>query len=202
MSHSPAIIFDLGKVLLDFDYHKAVVNLGKHSPLSETELHTLINQSPLLFQYETGLLTTAQFFEEIRKVSKFGPGLENFLPIFGDIFEEIPEMIELHRTLRNRGFPTYIFSNTNELAINHIKARYPFFSEFDGYVLSYEQRSMKPDARIYQAVETLTGLRGSDLLYLDDRAENIEAGAGRGWQVIHHTDPATTKSALKKLNLI
>ena len=48
---------------------------------------------------------------------------------------------------------------------------------------------MKPDAKIYEALETMTGKRGAEILYLDDRPENVDAGAARGWQVILQTDP-------------
>jgi HAD superfamily hydrolase (TIGR01509 family) len=51
---------------------------------------------------------------------------------------------------------------------------------------------MKPDAGIYAALENLSGLRGSDLLYLDDRPENVEAGSARGWRAWLHSDPAAT----------
>src|SRR5437868_15214881 len=98
-------------------------------------------------------------------------------------------MLEVHAQLRARGFPTFIFSNTNDLAITHIRKNFPFFANFDGYILSYEHGVMKPDARLYEVVERLSGGRGSEILYLDDRAENIEAGAARGWNVILQESP-------------
>ena len=55
-------------------------------------------------------------------------------------------MIQLHAALRQQGIPTYIFSNTNELAVSHIRRTFPFFANFDGYILSYEHGAMKPDA--------------------------------------------------------
>ncbi len=58
-------------------------------------------------------------------------------------------MIALHAELRGRGVPTYIFSNTNDLAIEHIRRNFPFFKNFVGYIYSYEIGAMKPDARIY-----------------------------------------------------
>jgi FMN phosphatase YigB (HAD superfamily) len=51
---------------------------------------------------------------------------------------------------------------------------------------------MKPDAGIYEAVERLSGFSGADLLYLDDRSENIAAGASRGWRAWIHEDPLIT----------
>lgn len=192
MHRAKAVVFDLGKVLLDFDYGKVVRGMQEHCSLSETEIHALINQSGLLFRYETGLISTGDFFEEVKRASKFCRGFEVFEPLFADIFTPIPEMIDLNERLRSSGVPTYIFSNTNEIAIKHIRVAYPFFGNFTGYIYSYEERSMKPDSRIYEAVEKRTGLRGADLLYIDDRAENIAHGAERGWQTVHHRTPEET----------
>ena len=96
---------------------------------------------------------------------------------------------------------TYIFSNTNDLAIRHCRRNYPFFSNFDGYILSYEQGVMKPEPKIYEAVERLSNRHGDQLLYLDDRPENIAAGAERGWQVILHESPEATYAAVQRLGL-
>ena len=95
-------------------------------------------------------------------------------------------MVQLQAALRQRGLPAYVFSNTNELAVGHIRRSFPFYANFDGYILSYEHGAMKPDARLYEVVERQSGRRGAEILYLDDRPENIAAGAARGWQVILH----------------
>ena len=111
-------------------------------------------------------------------------------------------MIELHAELRRQGFKTYIFSNTNDLAVEDIREKFPFFANFTGYILSYEVRSMKPDAKIYEALEQMAGKRGSDLLYIDDRLENIEAGAKRGWQTILQETPEKTLAAIQRLGIL
>jgi 2-haloacid dehalogenase len=60
---------------------------------------------------------------------------------------------------------------------------------------------MKPDAPIYEVVEKMTGHKGADIFYLDDRPENIEAGLKRGWRAHIHTDPEDTFQVAKKLGL-
>lgn len=187
-----AVIFDLGKVLLDFDYNLAARALAPHSDLSVAEFKRAVDQSPLLHRYESGRMTTGEFVAEVRRVTGFRGSEELFHGTFGDIFTEIPEMVALQRRLSEQGVPTYVFSNTNELAVRHIRRAFPFFGGFTGYIYSYEARSMKPDPGIYVALETLTGLRGADLLYLDDRAENIAHGAERGWRTILHGDHASS----------
>ena len=107
-------------------------------------------------------------------------------------------MIELHAELRRRGVPTYIFSNTNDLAIEHIRRNFPFFKNFDGYIFSCEIGAMKPDAKIYEALEKLAGRRGADIVYLDDRPENAAAGTARGWRAILHETPERSRAAVGK----
>jgi len=196
-----AIIFDLGKVLLDFDYSIAARRIAERckTPLEEINRH--IAQSPLLFRYETGLMTTDEFYREVCGLTGFADNLEEFSGFFGDIFSPIEPMVRLQADLRARGYPTYIFSNTNDLAIGHIRRNFPFFANFDGYIFSYEHGSMKPDAKIYEIAEKQSGYQGEDLLYLDDRPENTQAGARRGWQVILHESFEKTRTAFQKLGL-
>ena len=61
---------------------------------------------------------------------------------------------------------------------------------------------MKPDAKIYEALEKLAGRRGADILYLDDRPENVAAGAARGWRTILHETPEKTRAALENFKLL
>jgi HAD superfamily hydrolase (TIGR01509 family) len=200
---TPAIVvFDLGKVLVDFDYSIAARKIAERSTSPAVDIRKFLDHSPLLYRYETGLMTRQEFFEEVRQATGFGGTIEEFSAFFADIFWEIPPMIELHATLRRRGIPTYIFSNTNDLAIEHIRRNFPFFSNFDGYILSYEIGAMKPAAKIYEALEQMSGKRGGEILYLDDRQENVDGGAARGWQVILQTDPAKSRAAIERIGLL
>jgi glucose-1-phosphatase len=203
MSRTPTItprvaVFDLGKVLLDFDYHRVAEALSRRSDLSPVEVKAIIDQTPLLHRYESGGMTTEAFFEEVRRQIQYRGDFEEFSVVFGDIFAEIPEMVALHRSLRERSIPTFVFSNTNALAIAQVRLKFPFFSAFDGYVLSYEVGAMKPAAPIYEAVESLTGVNGPELLYIDDRPENIEAAVLRGWHAVLHTSSELTHAAVRR----
>lgn len=192
----------MGKVLLEFDYSRAASGLAAKSTMNAEEIKRLINQSPLLFRYETGLMSKQEFYEAIRLATGFSGNLAEFSSVFGDIFDPMPEMIELHAALKKKGVPTYIFSNTNELAVAHIRQNFAFFNGFDGYILSYEHGAMKPQEKLYEVVEQKTGQRREKIIYIDDRPENIEAGAARGWQVVLQETPAKSRVALRKAGLL
>ena len=197
-----AVVFDLGKVLVDFDYSIAIRKIAARCKISLAEVAKFIDQSPLLFDLECGQIGKEEFFKAVCAFAGFDGTLAEFSGYFADIFTEIPPMIDLHAQLRARGFPTYIFSNTNELAIVHIQQGFPFFKNFDGYIYSYEHRAMKPDLKLYEVVERVSGRSGAQILYLDDRPENAEAGLVRGWQVIHHVSPEETAERVRKLGML
>ncbi len=197
-----AIVFDLGKVLVDFDYAIAGRKLAARATMAASELGRFLIGVPLIVRYETGLISSEEFYREIKAASGYLGDLEEFASLFADIFTPIQPMIQLHADLRTRGFPTYIFSNTNDLAVRFIRRNFPFFHQFDDYILSYEHQSMKPDARLYEVVEERSGARGADILYIDDRPENIVAGAVRGWQTILQESPGKTRAAIQELGLL
>ena len=196
------VVFDLGKVLLDFDYSIAARRVGERGKMAAAEVKHFIDHSPLLFRLERGLMTSQQFYHEVSTATGFAGNFDEFRDFFSDIFAPINPMVELQGHLRKQGFPTFIFSNTNDIAIAHIRRTYPFFANFDGYILSFEHGAMKPDAGLYEVVERETGRKGDEILYLDDRAENVAAGATRGWQVILQEAPEKTRVAIENLGLL
>ena len=202
MTKPNAVIFDLGKVLVDFDYSIAGRRIAARGRVSVEAVQELIDHSPLLFRFETGQVSKEQFFAEVQAATGFRGTVEEFGEFFADIFTAIEPMVKLNAELRQRGVPTYIFSNTNELAISHIRGRFPFFSQFNDYILSYEHGAMKPEGRLYEVVERQTGLRGTDLLYFDDRAENVAAGAARGWRAFVHHTPEQTREIIARSGLL
>jgi HAD superfamily hydrolase (TIGR01509 family) len=199
MKTSSVVVFDLGKVLVDFDYSIAAKRIAAHSARPAAEIKSFIDQTPLLLDYEAGRVTRLEFFERVRAATGFRGTIEEFGRFFADIFTPIPPMIELHAELRRQKIPTCVFSNTNDLAIEHIRRSFPFFADFDGCIFSYEVGALKPQPEIYEAVEKMSGRRGGEIIYIDDRLENVEAGSTRGWKTILHESPEKTRAALQKI---
>ena len=202
MPRPRAVVFDLGKVLVDFDYSIAGRRIAARGKMPAAEVQKFIDHSPLLFRFETGQINREQFFAEVQSATGFEGTLDEFTEFFADIFSPIQPMLNLHAALRQRGVPTYVFSNTNELAVGHIRKNFPFFSQFNGYVCSYQHGAMKPDARLYEVVERTSRLGGSELLYLDDRPENVAAGAARGWQAVLHESAEKSQVAVVASGLL
>jgi HAD superfamily hydrolase (TIGR01509 family) len=197
------VVFDLGKVLVDFDFGIAAAGIARRSTrLGVGEVLKLLDYAPLLVRYESGQIDTRQFCTEAISATGWQGTVEEFGLTFADIFTAIDPMIEMHGELRRRGVPTWILSNTNDLAVSWVRQKFPFFSNFDGYMLSYEVKVMKPSPTIYQLIEQRTGCHGAELLFMDDRKENVDAAAARGWQIIHHSCPEATRTRIRELGLL
>lgn len=198
MAKPEVVVFDLGKVLVDFDYSLVANRLRARTQMQLEDIAVRLDRSPLLVKFETGRIGTEEFYRQVVLLTGYDGTLDEFAVEFGDIFSPIPEMIEWQTRLRVRGVPTFIFSNTNELAVRHIRSAFPFFSGFDAYVYSHEVGAMKPEAKIYEAVEAVTGRQSDAILYIDDLEENIAAGAARGWRTIQHVSPTTTLESARE----
>ena len=183
------VIFDLGKVLLDFDFAIAAKELARYSPQEEEQILESINQSPLLHTFERGDWSEAQFFQKLSVECRLEASLEELKKGFAEIFTPVPSMVGFMKSLKERGIPVMVFSNTNVTAVDYIRAAFPFFERFDAYCLSYEHGCMKPDTTLYGVAQLMTRCTPGNLLFLDDRAENVHAARQMGWSAIHHQAP-------------
>jgi FMN phosphatase YigB (HAD superfamily) len=196
--NSKAVVFDLGKVLLHFDFGIAAKNLARHADATAEEILAQINQTPHLHAYERGEVSSEAFYQNIGTLCGYHESFEVFSNDFADIFEEWDVMVEFMRSLKSKQVPIMVFSNTNEIAVSFIRETYPFFNEFDHHCYSYEHGMMKPTSALYEKVEQILGRQGKDLFFIDDKAENVEAAIERGWSGQIHIHPEETIPAVKK----
>ena len=196
-----AVAFDIGKVLLDFDYGIFVRRMAPRTCMTELELDTFLNQSPLLIEYESGRLTSSEFFNMVQRETDFNGTEVEFATFFEDIFTPDEAMIGLHQQIAEAGVETYSFSNTNEMAVRFMSREYSFWPRSTGHVLSYEAKAFKPESGMYESLEGRTGCRGDAIAYVDDLPENIAAGEARGWRCVQHYDAASTRSVFQSFGL-
>jgi glucose-1-phosphatase len=201
MSVPSVVVFDLGKVLVDFDYGIAAAKIARRGKLTPQQVRYVLEHGPLLGRFESGLMTNEEFAAEVCASCGFSGTMDEFYEFFADIFSEIKPMTAMQAALRANRIPTCVLSNTNGIAVGHIRRHFPFFSHFDGYILSYEVGALKPEEKIYAAVERATGHAREAIVYLDDRVENVQGGLARGWRALLHETPEKTIPALRQMGL-
>ncbi|MEZ6092665.1 MAG: HAD family phosphatase [Pirellulaceae bacterium] len=188
--------FDLGNVLVGFSAAKACEQIANLLDRSAREIETILFDNGLQRRYETGLITSSEFAQA---VCKDGSVAEAAIILAGsDIFWPLQDSLDWIQRFKQAGIPIGILSNTCQghwdfLAQGIME---PYLSEFDQIVLSYEVQSMKPSPGIYAEAIRKTNLPPEQILFVDDRAENIEAAQRAGIQAMQFVDEKTIPELL------
>ena len=196
-----AICFDLGKVLLQFDWRLMLDRVAKKSPLPPEEISRLLKEDPQVLVYEAGGITSAKFFSHLKKLLRYKGTAKELRAVFSDIFTPLPDHIALAALLAPH-YPLAIISNTNEAHIVHAEATYSFFSLFRARIYSHQVKAMKPDPAIYRAaLAALGGIDPLETLFIDDIEANILGAVRLGWQTIHLRPEVDLREALASYDL-
>jgi glucose-1-phosphatase len=189
---SRAFLFDIGNVLLHFDFTKAARRFAALSDVGESEVLTRI--ATLKNALESGAMGDDEFITEATRLIGFRGTRADFVETWNDIFTENHAAIGLAQKLAE-DFPLYLFSNTNGLHKEWFLNRFRAFSLFRSGVFSHEARCMKPEAAFYEAAVSQFGIDPAQTFYIDDLAENIAAGQRFG--LICHQYDSSRHDALE-----
>lgn len=199
VEQSRFVYFDLGNVLALFDHHIAARNLAGICGRSLAEVIDKLFVTDLQTRYETGLVTSQQYVDEINQTLNCRVSHESILEAISDMFQPNWPIIQALELVQQAGIPIGILSNTCEAHWNWLmKEEWPMLRGwYKHIVLSYEVHSMKPDAGIYVECERVCGCAGRNVFFTDDRADNIAAAASRGWATHQYLGIADLMHSLK-----
>ena len=194
------IIFDLGNVLLDFN--PEVYVKSKITEEKVEEIYKCIFQSD-----EWPMLDRGTISEEQAKTNIINRNIENQELInlvfenWYDILIPIEGSVEVLKKLKQNGYKVYYLSNFHLAAFEHVTKKHDFFRIFDGGVVSYKEKLLKPEKEIYEKIVDKYDLEPSQTVFIDDMKENVKAAIRSGLKVILLKNPKDLKIELEKLNV-
>jgi HAD superfamily hydrolase (TIGR01509 family) len=196
-----AVCFDLGKVLIDFDWQEVLLRLAQKSTLSPEEIWSRISHDSQLLGYEKGTITSAKFFSHLKKRLEYKGTAKEIRAGFVDIFTPLADNIALAALLAPH-YPMAIISNTNEAHITHAESTYTFFSLFPVRIYSHQIGTMKPEREIYERARLALGnIDPQEMLFIDDLEPNILGAVQIGWQTIHLRPEVSLRQSLASYEL-
>ena len=197
-----ALLFDLGRVVLDVDFNKALERWAGHAGCAPADLVARFLRDDAYKRHETGAISDAEFFAALR--SSLGIELSDaeFIEGWNAIFVgEMPGIAPLLARAAQR-LPLYAFSNTNPAHVEHFSVVYAgVLGHFREIFLSSTIGLRKPDAAAYDHVVKAIGVPAKRIVFFDDLAENIECAQARGLTAVHVTSPDDVAHALAALGL-
>jgi HAD superfamily hydrolase (TIGR01509 family) len=196
------VISDLGRVVLWFDngifLRKLAGRAGR--PFDEVKA-TVHGDLELLRRFDGGAVTPAEFHARVMTIVGADMSYGEFYEIYNDIFTPNPPAIDVLARVKAAGLKTLLLSNTDPERFGFVRRRFPEVGLFDGFVLSYELKLLKPDPEIYLAAARLGRSDPADCVFIDDMEENVRGAVEAGLAGIHYRPETDLASELMRLDL-
>jgi putative hydrolase of the HAD superfamily len=177
-------LYDIGRVLLDFDFEGSLARiLPPDCPDPKERLSHLLDRKD---EFESGAIDPDEYIDWALGMLGSKVSHAEFRHAWQRIFTPNRPMWERVRQLNAAGHRLILFSNTNAIHCPWVFEEYPEFSLFDAAVLSYEVGAIKPHPPIYQNAIDTHSLVPESTLYIDDLPENIATGREFGFHCFQY----------------
>jgi len=179
-----AIVFDLGQVLVRFDYKHFVEKVNTHKAgIGERFLELYKKNYDIHRDFEKGLTSEKDFIAQMLEYLEHIIDEETFCRYWSDIFSFNENVIALLPDLK-KNYKLYLVSNTNSIHKEYGYQDYEFLKLFDQLFLSHEVKFIKPEEDIYREVEDVSGFPSKEHIFIDDILEYVDAAKNIGWDGI------------------
>jgi putative hydrolase of the HAD superfamily len=191
------IIFDLGGVIINVDYHKTE-NAFKNLGIPDFDrIFSQVRQSKIVDKLETGDISPAEFRKNLRDFSRFNISDTNIDDAWNAMILDFPhDRIAILDKLR-LNYRIFLLSNTNQIHIDCCIRNLNFDmikSNFEKVYLSHEIHMRKPDTETYRFVLNDAQLQASQTLFIDDTAINVEGAKLAGLNAYHLANGETVNN--------
>jgi FMN phosphatase YigB (HAD superfamily) len=179
-----AIIFDLGKVIIPFDFARGYSAIAGLCSYDAREIPGRLLRTDLVRRFETGQIAPQEFVDELSRILDIKVDYAEFCRMWSSIFLPetlIPEsMVEgLHRNWK-----VLLLSNTNAIHFDMIRESYGLLRHFDDFILSYEVGALKPAPRIYREAIARAGCLPEQCFFTDDIADYVAGAKKEGMDAV------------------
>ncbi len=200
---SPAIIFDFGGVLMDWNPRYLYRKLFNGDDEAVEQFLNEIDFVKWNFEQDRG----RSFAEGVAWLCGKCPEHQALIRAYDERWEEsiagpIQGTVDLLHALMRAGYPLYGLSNWSVEKFLLAQAKYPFFQWFDDILISGAAKLVKPDPRIYARLLERIGRPAGECLFIDDSLTNLAVARELGFTTIQFESPAQLENELQEMKLI
>lgn len=195
------IIFDFGGVLVDWNPRYLYKDHFKDENEMEHFLKNICTDEWNLEQDRGRSLSDGTVLLQ----NKF-PEFHSMIQLYYDqwnrmLKSDIPETVLLLHKLKAK-YKIYGLTNWSAETISIAYKRFSFFKEFDGIVVSGQEKTIKPGKQIYHLLLDRYNLKAENTIFIDDNINNIRAAEEIGLYGIHFKSPSQLQTILSLINII
>lgn len=197
-----SVAFDLGGVLLQLDYARALKELlprcdSQRGPCGKS-FFGFVGRDPSMAEYERGDLSTREIFSRFVTLTGYRGSFEQFCDLWRGILSENQPLMEFAHDIA-RHYDTYLWTNAGELHVPWIYEQFPALQFIKGDAVSCYLGAVKPNRKFYERALAKYDLRPEQVLFIDDRPENIESAREMGIAVVQYNTPEETIAAARNV---
>lgn len=192
-----AIFFDLGKVLLEYEFELAAWRLTGGQAQASAALAEFFESSQAAEAFNAGKLTPEEYFEILQAAFPITIPFERFAELFTQIFSESEVGLKLLERVKKH-YPVFVVSNINVLHARYVERAFPLFGSVKDFVCSCDLGACKPDPAIFQAAVKRAGVLPEEIFYTDDKESHVQAACALGLKgVVYRPDEPAMKDLMK-----
>ena len=196
-----AIIFDIGRVLVQVDVSRATAGLSEGLPLSPGEVWSAIEHDPLWLDWQEGRISPRDWHLHLAKRLGTSLSFERFTEIWN--LALVPEPLQPAALFEGLGkqYRLALLSNTDPIHVAHLESTYDFFPYFPVRIYSCRVGASKPSPLIYSEALRACKVPAGEAVYIDDVAAYAQAAQSLGMAAIHYQSPQQLLDELGKLGI-
>lgn len=197
-----AIIFDLGRVLVDVDLTKGIFRyLNIPADNADLKLMEKLFADSYFQDYVRGKLSPQEFHKAFCRNTGISLDYEDFKREWCTVFREMDGMENLVDEL-SRKYRLGLLSDLGPLHWAYIKDHLPLLKYFAKPLLSFQTACVKPEARCYELAAESVQCQPQECLFIDDRPVNVQGASQAGMEAIAFKSVAALRRELAGKRLI
>ena len=189
MSRIEAVVFDIGRVLIEWHPEGFFDEI-----MGSTEAREQMFYETAIMDMNDRIDMGEPWREAVYTLADQFPQYAEYIRLWHDRWLDIATpaidgSVRLKAQLLAKNIPVFALTNFGVGTFEVAQRAYPFLREFDQTFVSGHLKMMKPDPAFYAVLENETGVDPEALLFTDDRPENLESARLRGWKTHLFTNP-------------
>ena len=202
MGKISAVIFDLGRVLVNWDITESVWDLIRDEVGPTGDLGSRRQAWERLYaEFATGRLTPEGFYAQLKEQVSVRVGFDQFITDWCEIFFPMEGMEELFIQVEKR-IAVGLLSDTDPIHWEYLLPRYPFLKRFLKPTLSFDIGWMKPAPESYLAAAHDVGFPPERCFFVDDKPENVEGARQVGMDAVQFGGAADLRRRLVRRGVL
>jgi 2-haloacid dehalogenase len=202
-SKKPAIVFDLGGVLLDWNPRHLFRKYFNGDEQQVEHFLTEICPQEWNLKQDAGYSFTQAIAEQKLRFPQYAQPIQAYQDRWEEtVAGEIEGSVAILAELRDAGYPLYVLSNWAAETFARVRGKYAFLDWFDELIISAEVGLIKPDPAIFAYLLERVGLPAEECLFIDDHATNTEAAEKLGFQTVLFSTPEDLERDLQDREIL